>query len=203
MDQQQVFPVILVALFSLPVSLFAATPLPLKGQPPVVVLLPQIEPLPETSKAQEAPAMSSITASRPASRDFFPPIRSFWKRWRTGSEFRPTASVPDQSSAVPPSPQREVVTVSNLRLEPIAEVPVPPQHGTAGLPVIQVPAADSDWQPGIPSAGLIEPEVVPVDTFEGAVCDQPIEGDAPHAVSPRSHKVGSRIRFPHLSSLFR
>jgi len=183
--------------------------LPANASP--VILMPQIEELAETNKPSIS--TSTVLAPAPATTDrspfqnVFPPARQFFKRLRfttvsqtaaASAESAPTASVlPAQhQSSVPsaqhqsgvPSAQHQASLLSaqhqassaNTHLNPIPELPDVQLH-SAELIAPNIQLAPAGIEPG---------------------CDQPMEESAQQPVAPRTHKLGSRLRFPYLSSLF-
>lgn len=201
MDRLNVSLGILAAFFAVPVTLVAATPRPLTAQTPVIVLLPQIEELEPTPGTGGASVPTAPTVEKPAGRESFPPARQFWKRWRSGSESRATTAV-ENSPAVPPEPRREVVTISDLQLEPFPQTTAPVQQPIQALPEMQRPMPVLPSRTGPPPADLILPSPETASVPCEAHCDQQLAESSPHTVAPRSLKMGKGLRFPYLSNLF-
>jgi len=198
MFQQRIIPAFLLLLCSLPVCARAESPRPLRSEGPIVVLLPQIEELEDSARMSENGRLATSSASgKQTANESFPSPRQFWKRFRMG---HPKQTV-EQSVSETSGAKREIVTASDLRLDPIPESALPPR-GQRPLRTIELPPENVRGLSPSPSTEMIVPEnptpIVPgVMPVEQSSCDSLTQ-----AISPRSHKLGSRLRFPHLSNLF-
>ncbi|WP_437225611.1 hypothetical protein SH661x_004146 [Planctomicrobium sp. SH661] len=168
----------------------AAPPRDSRSATPIVSLSPQIEelddstipaPLPSAVAEQQEGKSPAVAAPR----QLFPSPRQFFKSLTRNSVAPDPAPAAAPQNEAPLGTRRDIVTISGQQLSPIPESPriEPP------LPQLITPDYSVDPPQQVS-------ELPPVS------CDQCTSEPGTVAVAPRSPKIGSRLRFPHLSSLF-
>lgn len=197
------------AMFGGPSFVVAASPRPLRVEQPLVVLSQQIEELEETAPPAIIPTTSPPNSSgstisqtsaslawgastheqpSPNSRQFFPAARQFFRKLTSTSSKAQIDPASNRASAgpsmgTPPAPERQVMAASAFTLEPMPQQPFPSSP------------------PQSSSTGLIVPYEHSVADNCALPCDEPVFEAPTQQVSPRSHKIGSRLRFPDFSRL--